>query len=137
MTNTTTTRNRELEFGKLGTSVGVDSDASDSDTVAYLELADRGTMSQNPVQIIADLYPEEARSVIKALQTTLELNNERNAVGYPIQVLPNEGSGRGQFACPACDELLPLETTTQCSECGAQIELRACVTAEGSNPLDE
>jgi len=122
---------RELELGTFGTHVSVDVVDTDARTVGYLI---SGTDDDGVKDIVYDLDPEEAQSIIKTLQDALERNNERNVVGYPVETVETAGE-QTQFKCPQCGELLDADTLANCGECGAQIELSARVTGRGNADL--
>lgn len=129
--NTNARTSRELELGTFGTRLSVDVVDTDARTVGYFIT---GTDDDGTKDIVYDLDPEEAQSIIKTLQDALERNNERNVVGYPVDTVDTAGD-KTQFKCPQCGELLDADTHTQCAECGAQIELSARVTGRGNADL--
>lgn len=122
---------RELELGTFGTYLNVDVVDGDNRTVSYII---SGTDEDDTADVVYDLDPAEAQSVIKTLQDALERNNERNVVGYPATTVETTGAPT-QFQCPQCGELLDADTLVQCDECEAQIELTARVTGRGNADL--
>ena len=123
---------RELELGDSDSTFAVDAHTGDGDRIVTITQESTDDVTGGSVITSYDLRSYEAQSLIKTIQDALEQNNERNVVGYPVELYRND-NGRDQFACPQCGGPLDVQQATQCDDCGAQIELSARVTAQAKH----
>jgi len=51
----------------------------------------------------------------------------------PIEIVPVLQAGRfvRKMRCPSCSRVLPVDTTTECDDCGAWLNVRVKVTVPG------